>query len=34
MLFISLLINYVIFTLKNVKHQFDTKYPNNTITSC
>jgi len=31
MLFVQLLINYVIFTLRNVKYQFNTKYPNNII---
>jgi len=29
MLFVQLLINYVIFTLKNVKYQFITKYSDN-----
>jgi len=29
MLFVQLLINYVIFTSRNVKYQFNTKYPNN-----
>jgi len=29
MLFVRLHINYVIFTLKNVKYQFNTKYPSN-----
>jgi len=32
MLFIHLLINYVILTLRNVKYQFNTKYLNNIIT--
>jgi len=31
MLFVYLLINYVSFTLRNVKYQFNTKYPNNYI---
>jgi len=34
MLFIHLLINYIIFTLKNIKYHFNTKYPNNIITLC
>jgi len=34
MLFVYLLINYVIFTLRNVKYPFNTKYPNNIITLC
>jgi len=29
MLFVYLLINYVSFTLRNVKYQFNIKYPNN-----
>jgi len=29
MLFVHLFINCVIFTLRNVKYQFNTKYPNN-----
>jgi len=32
MLFVHLLMNYVICTLRNVKYQFNTKYPNNIIT--
>jgi len=31
---IFMLLNYVIFTLRNVKYQFNTKYPNNIITLC
>jgi len=31
MLFVHLLINYVIFTLRNVKYQYNTKYPNNIV---
>jgi len=31
MLFVHLLINYVICTLRNVKYQFNTKYPHNHI---
>jgi len=34
MLFIHLLINYIIFTLRNVKYQFNTIYSNNIITLC
>jgi len=34
MLIVRLLINYVIFTLQNVKYQFNTKYPINIITLC
>jgi len=34
MLFVYLFINYVSFTLRNVKYQFNTKYPNNIITLC
>jgi len=34
MLFVQLFINYVIFTLGNVKYQFNPKYPNNIITLC
>jgi len=36
MLFVHLLkiINYAIFTLKNVKYQFNTKYLNNIIILC
>jgi len=29
--YFHLLLNYVIFTLRNVKYQFNTKYPNNYI---
>jgi len=32
MLFVQLFINYVIFTLRNIKYQFNTKYSNNIIT--
>jgi len=34
MLFVYLLINYVIFTLKNIKYQFNTKYSNDITTLC
>jgi len=30
----SLIRNYVIFTLRDVKYQFNTKYPNDIITLC
>jgi len=33
-LFVHLFINYVIFTLRKVKYQFNTKYSNNKITLC
>jgi len=34
MLFVHLLINYVILTLRNVKYQFNAKYSNDIITLC
>jgi len=34
MLFVHLLMDYVIFALKNVKYYFNTKYSNNIITLC
>jgi len=34
MLFVHLFVNYVSFTLRNVKSQFNTKYSNNIITLC
>jgi len=33
MIFVHLLLNYVSFTLRKVKYQFNTKHPNNYIMS-